>query len=93
MGCCNLLKSGMRERFGRKGDWGGDRGVLSCRWNGRTGDEDSDICGGADIDLRDLRRDPLCLGVLGRAGDRIGEEDSAPDWKMLLSSHPLSSPD
>ena len=25
-------------------------------------------------------------------GGRTGEDDSAPDWKMLLSSQPLSSP-
>ena len=27
----SLLKSGMRGRFGRKDDWGGDRGMLSGR--------------------------------------------------------------
>ena len=31
LGWCSLLKSGMRGRFGRKGDWGGDRGMLSGR--------------------------------------------------------------
>lgn len=50
--------------------------MLSGRYSGRTGDED---CGGADIDLRDLRSDPLFLELLGRTGDRMGEEDSAPD--------------
>jgi hypothetical protein len=75
-----LVKSGKGGRFGLKDDWGGDLGMLSGRWSGRTGDkEDSNTCGGADIDLRDLRREPLCLGVLGRTGDRMGEEDSAPD--------------
>lgn len=57
--------------------------MLSGRWNGRIGDEDSTICGGADVDLRDLRREPLgleALGPLGRTGDgRMGEDDSAPD--------------
>jgi len=70
----------MGGRLGRNGDCGGDRDMLSGRWSGRTGDEDSNISGGADIDLRDLRSDPLCLEVLGRIGDgRMGEEDSAPD--------------
>ena len=41
-----------------------------------TGDDD---CGGADIALRDLRRDALFLELLGCTGDRIGEEESAPD--------------
>lgn len=41
-----------------------------------TGDED---CGGADIALRDLRRDVLFFELLGHTGDRIGEEESAPD--------------
>ena len=76
LGWCSLLKSGMRGRFGRKGDWGGDRAMLSGSWSCRTGDED---CGGADIDLRDLRRDPLFLEFLGRTEDRTGGEDSAPD--------------
>jgi hypothetical protein len=31
------------------------------------------------------------LRVRGFGGGRAGEDDSAPDWKMLLSSHPLSS--
>jgi hypothetical protein len=34
----------------------------------------------------------LTLRVRGRTGEgRIGDDDSAPDWKMLLSSQPLSS--
>lgn len=31
------------------------------------------------------------LRVRGFGGGRIGDDDSAPDWKTLLSSHPLSS--
>lgn len=35
----------------------------------------------------------LVLRPLGLTGEgRTGEEDSAPDWKILLSSQPLSSP-
>lgn len=44
------------------------------------------IPGGADIDTLDF------LEVFRFAfGDLTGDEDSAPDWKMLLSSQPLSS--
>jgi len=74
--CLNV--SGMGGRLGWNGGLGEGRGgMLSGRWSGRTGDEGSNICG--DIDLRDLRRDPLCLEVRGRTGGRIGEEDSTPD--------------
>ena len=50
------------------------------------------VSGGRDKNLRDLRgakdfREDFGLTGEGRAGD----EDSAPDWKILLSSHPLSS--
>ena len=31
------------------------------------------------------------LRVRGFGGGRAGGDDSAPDWKTLLSSHPLSS--
>jgi hypothetical protein len=58
---------------------------------GRRGD-----WGGSEADFFDARDEGglvLVLRVLGLAGEgRIGEEDSAPDWKMLLSSQPLSSP-
>ena len=51
--------------------------------------------GGSEADFRDARDEgglALVLRVLGLAGEgRMGEEDSAPDWKMLLSSQPLSS--
>lgn len=70
--------SGMGGRLGwNRGLGDGRGGMLSGRWSGRTGDEGSIICG--DIDLRDLRRDPLCLDVLGRTGGRMGEGDSTPD--------------
>ena len=44
----------------------------------------------------DLRVDVEALGaaalrVRGFGGGRAGGDDSAPDWKTLLSSHPLSS--
>jgi len=60
---------------------------------GRRG-EISGSCGGAEVDFRVLRGAAPVLEALGLTGDgRAGEEDSAPDWKMLLSSQPLSSPD
>lgn len=70
---------------------GGDGGT-------RTGEGESIFGGGrggdsgcADAESLDLREVEL-LRALGRGGDgRAGEEDSAPDWKIFLSSHPLSS--
>jgi len=51
--------------------------------------------GGSEADFIDTRDEgglALVLRVLGLAGEgRMGEEDSAPDWKILLSSQPLSS--
>ena len=35
--------------------------------------------------------DAAALRVRGFGGGRTGDDDSAPDWKILLSSHPLSS--
>ena len=53
--------------------------------------EVSAYSGGADVDLRE-RGTALDRRARGRVGGgRIGDDDSAPDWKMLLSSHPLSS--
>lgn len=49
---------------------------------------DEGVSGGADIESR-LRRLDL-RGPFAFVG-RTGDEDSAPDWKMLLSSQPLSS--
>lgn len=43
------------------------------------------------MDLRDFLAIPLFRGALGLVGDGRAGEDSAPDWKILLSSHPLSS--
>ena len=52
--------------------------------------------GGSETDFLDTRDEGglmMVLRVLGLVGEgRIGEEDSAPDWKILLSSQPLSSP-
>lgn len=46
--------------------------------------------GGADVDLRE-RGTALERRGRGRVGGGlIGEDDSAPDWKMLLSSQPES---
>lgn len=62
----------------KRRDFGGERvGELS-------------ISGGADIDRREFR-DPDILRVVFGLGGRRGEDDSAPDWNTLLSSHPLSS--
>ena len=51
-------------------------------------------CGGADIDFRDFgagRAGTEDLRARGRTGEgRMGEDDSAPDWKTLLSSQPDS---
>lgn len=70
----------MEGRAGLKdveGDESGELGVLSCERMGRGGDGESNICGGADMDLRPLRGK---AGLRGRAGDgRTGDEDSAPD--------------
>jgi hypothetical protein len=62
------------------------------------GEDDERYSGGAEVALReDLREDVEAFGaaalrVRGLGGGRAGEDDSAPDWKTLLSSHPLSSP-
>jgi hypothetical protein len=66
--------------------------IRSANWGALGGDDDGEE-GGADIDLRDLRAlDALLRGAFClERDDRMGDEDSAPDWKMLLSSQPLSS--
>lgn len=46
--------------------------------------------GGADVDLRERGTALLRRGRGRTGGGRRGDEDSAPDWKMLLSSHPES---
>lgn len=62
-----------------------------------SGEDDERYSGGAEVALReDLRDDVEALGaaalrVRGFGGGRAGGDDSAPDWKILLSSHPLSS--
>lgn len=56
-------------------------------WRGGWGGSEADF-----FDTRDEGGLALVLRVLGLVGEgRMGEEDSAPDWKMLLSSQPLSS--
>jgi hypothetical protein len=66
-----------------------------CASHGMLGfvlEGDGGASGGAEADTLDflgavLLRDARALGGEGFTGD----DDSAPDWKMLLSSHPLSS--
>lgn len=70
----------IEERIGANDDL---EGVKS----GKVGEERVGDSGGADAELR-LRLD-FRVAFL-RAG-RTGDDDSPPDWKMLLSSHPLSS--
>lgn len=66
--------------------------MRSANWGALGGDDDGDNWGGADMDVRDLRVVKLFRADLGLEGlGRTGEDDSAPDWKMLLSSQPLSS--
>lgn len=68
---------------------------VSC--GSRAGEDDERYSGGAEVAFReDLRLvvealESAALRVRGLGGGRAGEEDSAPDWKILLSSHPLSS--
>lgn len=74
----------------------GDNCSSRIRWiNSEVlgGDADGEAGGGADIDLRDFRRGAILFRAsFGLVGDGLtGDEDSAPDWKILLSSHPLSS--
>ena len=57
-------------------------------WRGDWGGSEADFLG-----ARDEEGLAVVLRVLGLVGEgRTGEDDSAPDWKMLLSSQPLSSP-
>jgi len=69
--------------------------LVACCWC--EGEDDERYSGGADVALReDLRVAVEALGaaalrVRGFGGGRKGEDDSAPDWKTLFSSHPLSS--
>ncbi len=90
------------DKCGAKLDCGGEAtGSLSSSlaicgsWGG---EDDERYSGGAEVALReDLRVDVEALGaaalrVRGFGGGRAGGDDSAPDWKTLLSSHPLSSP-
>ena len=62
-----------------------------------AGEGDERYSGGADVALREVLRVAVealgaaALRVRGFGGGRIGDDDSAPDWKTLLSSHPLSS--
>ena len=56
---------------------------------GGMGEERGDDSEASEGEARDLRR-PDFRGALFLGG-LTGEEDSAPDWKILLSSQPLSS--
>lgn len=91
------------DRSGANLDCGGEAAASTCSCcsassSSRAGEDDEWYSGGADVALRDdLRVVAEALGaaalrVRGFGGGRAGEEDSAPDWKTLLSSHPLSSP-
>lgn len=78
----------MDGSWGSNRDWGGDR----CKPLGPTaggGGDKGTIWGGAEEDFRDWRSGRRDLGRTGEG--RIGDDDSAPDWKTLLSSQPLSS--
>ena len=89
------------DKCGAKSDRGGEAtglpysSLAAC--GSRSGEDDERYSGGAEVALReDLRDDVEALGaatlrVRGFGGGRAGEDDSAPDWKTLLSSHPLSS--
>jgi hypothetical protein len=89
------------DKCGAKLDRGGETtGSLSsslATCGSRGGEDDERYSGGAEVALREgLRVDVEALGaaalrVRGFGGGRAGEDDSAPDWKTLLSSHPLSS--
>lgn len=76
---------------GSKADSGIVSKTIDREVDGRMGD-----WGGSEADFLDARDEgglALVLRVLGLVGEgRTGEEDSAPDWKILLSSQPLSSP-
>lgn len=89
------------DKWGEKLDFGGETTGSTCSSlvSGCScpGEDDERYSGGADVALReDLRGAVEALGAAplrdrGFGGGRAGEDDSAPDWKMLLSSHPLSS--
>ncbi len=88
------------DRCGAKLDRGSEAIGSICSSLGtsgsRGGEDDERYSGGAEVALRDLRVVVEALGaaalrVRGFGGGRAGEDDSAPDWKILLSSHPLSS--
>ena len=71
--------------------------VISRILTGETGETGKSgrvgllISGGADMDILDFLAEDF-RAELSRLtfGARTGEEDSFPDWKMLLSSHPES---
>lgn len=93
----NVLEGGLTlERdFAADAGLAEDAGLDRGSWNGSmllSGDSER-YCGGADADLRDLDagRADVLMRRIRRGGGRMGEEDSAPDWKTLLSSHPESS--
>src|SRR6267378_7569969 len=83
------------ENLDRGGETTGSCSCCTASSTSRTGEDDEWYSGGADVALRDLRVVDEALGaalrVRGFVGGRAGEDDSAPDWKTLLSSHPLSS--
>lgn len=89
-GCSNLGTAGVPTGNSNSSDSGN---LTSAPWcESRIGEENGRTCGGADEDFLDLLVPRLLRAARTLAGEgRAGDESSAPDWKMLLSSQPLSS--
>jgi hypothetical protein len=71
-----------------------DLGIPCSSEGGGEPGGDDDVCGGAEDALRDVRRGLAgteLLRTIRLAGAGRTGESSAPDWKTLLSSQPLSS--
>lgn len=90
-GCSNLGTAGVpRNSSCSYSDCGN---LTFAAWReSRIGEENGRTCGGAEDDFLDFLVPILLRAALTFAGEgRAGDESSAPDWKMLLSSQPLSS--
>lgn len=90
-GCSNLGTAGVPT--GNSGSYSDSGNLTFAAWcESRIGEENGRTCGGADEDFFDLLVPRLLRAALTLVGEgRAGDESSAPDWKMLLSSQPLSS--